>query len=300
MSKKCPEGKEYNPTTKRCRKKKEISCSEKDIYDPINNQCIPLTSIKKLFTKQHACDQPGIKQAGYTCYIHAALHSLLLSDSIREYVLARFLQLSTRRRTRIYKLVVEQKSPSQNMCPRLNGDYIYEYFLKFHLYIQPITYTKRLHGHYLAQKIKFENYNPELGGDPSKFFQHIVATECFSTRHYIYTKTKHLTVPANMDKIKFIFLDTPDAATIAHGFKFEGKDFWLNTSIITLKLEGIKYTHTVTGYICNDTPYIYDSNMYESIKVDWTIPENVIKELQKHYTPKLIGVAYNPAVYAIK
>ena len=278
--KECKSHQILNPVTKKCISK--TSKAGLDILNPIENESVE-QSPKPLIS--YGCNKIGMMQSIGTCWFNAIFNNLLLSQKCYSFFLNKYNELPE-----TDKIIIENKSLYKTCPLKLQRYDFYYYFYKYHLNRSKIMELinlffkskKTQNAQKLINKLDIRSPGWEKtrqGFNPGQAIQKILPIIMNSDDYVIYNI--NLKKPLIISKkTKFIFIkETIYIKTINDPRIRIPTGFVLDHVVIGITFIYNDWTknsaHAISGYVCNNEYYIYDSNNYKYCKLDWRDPENI-------------------------
>ena len=311
-AKECRSDQILNPKTNRCvsktgtvglallnPKEQTVECKSHQILNPKTGRCVsktgkvglalidPTKSVRKKSVKIESVEEPPIPLASYgcnkigmmqsigTCWFNSIFNNLLLSQRCYSFFLNKYNQLPE-----ADKKIIRNKS-LDNICPiKLQRYNFYYYFYKYHLnrskIMDLVTMFFRPKN---AQKLinKLDIRSPEWekirqGFHPDEAIPKILPIIMDSDEYTIHNVISRKTI-ITTKKTKFIFIRSYIAKITDPRIKIP-QGFILDHTVIVINF-GHGNAHAISGYICNDEYYIYDSNNFKHYKLDWRDTKNI-------------------------
>jgi len=258
-------------------------CTINKIRNPETGRCVSRTgkigrSVVNASLTPSDCDVIGMKQFIGTCWFNAIFNGFLLSERCYFFFLKKYNALPKDEK----KKIINQKKSSVCSVNIKKYDFYY-YFYKYHHNQSQIN--SKYNAQDLINKLDIRSYGWEVqrqAYEPSRALLKILPIILNSDEYCIYLCRGLDVIPylgsSQKSTTKFLFVITSDGAPIRINdlrLLTLPREFILDhTEIIIWDNLG---AHEISGYICDNEYYIYDSLLHENYKLDWRVNKNVKK-----------------------
>ena len=278
-------------------------CTADKILNPISGRCVSKTGkigLTLLTKTKYQCNKIGMIQDINTCWFNSIFNNLLLSQKTNTFLLKKYSKLPTDQKRKI------ESTQLDDTCPlKLRKYHFYRYLYKYNQILENIPYRhpQKLINDLELRSVDWEKERQEW--DPRVALE-LILPIIFEPYEYRITDIGYQYKPPTI-KTKLIFIQyndehlTPDVDKL-NTVMVIPNTFTLDHVVIDISFQDLD--HVVSGYICNNEYFIYDSNESIYYKVDWRNKIkikswfNKIKKYKKY--GQVSNISYSYVCYGLK
>jgi len=250
-------------------------CPPERIYDPQTQECVLKNSDRGLkllniapLPLKRSCFNVGLPQMSATCWFNSIVNGLILPSATFEILYEKYEQLTEQEKSEM----MTEYTPSASCPLHFKKLYFYKIFQQFVIGQHEKTLKSFDYPREMIDKLQIrspqwyderQHYHPTLAlnrvipilFDKSEYmikeFDEFNELNPLSTTKIIYIKYKY-------------FMQNFDTTPIPSGWTVA------SVCIVLQYKDDEEYRHAITGFVCNNKKYIYDSNQSKVKQVDFT------------------------------
>ena len=271
-------------------KKESVKAKDKEKTKSIKDSVKSKKSIldkNKIKIRKNECFPVGLKQITGTCWFNSIINGFILGDKTYKILLSKYNELSIKEKEQVTKI---QDIAS---CPvHLKKLHFFQIFHKFLISEQGILNTNIKRGKNIPRRV-IDNLDlrstPNWHDKQPAYFVHLALPKLmptiFDKDDFDIIETNSLQIGQTLTK-KIVILQpinayysAIDSLTIPHQYVI---------SHVGIVLMGKTIGHAITGYVCKNKYYIFDSETSNIIEADWRDPKVILGLYLKHSFTKTV------------